>query len=104
MDDLPFHPPGLIGRGRINLRGNVPKLCLFEYLRQRFLQRFAKLFAGHVFVGGQVETEDLAGRHLAALCVVVGNTFRFGYAAVIDENHFIARICRAQRERGARHE
>jgi hypothetical protein len=65
-------------------------------LRQGLLQGIAELYPRYVLVGGQCEAEDLVRRHQAPFGVVIRHVLGSRHAGVIDNDHFVARIGRAQ--------
>ena len=67
----------------------------FETFSERCLQLFQVFLAGHGFPGGQLKTEDLAGRHLAAGGVMVSHFLGLGHLGVVNDDHGFPGILRA---------
>jgi hypothetical protein len=74
---------------------------MFQRVGEGLLQVVAKVGAGDVLLGGQVEAEDLTGGDVATVGVMLGDFFRRGDAGIIDDDDFIAGVGRADVRGGA---
>ena len=70
--------------------------CFFSVSARGFCKALAKLRPRHVLVGGERKAEDLVRRHMAPFGVVIRHALGLRHAGVIDNDHFVARIGRAQ--------
>ena len=78
------------------------RLAGFQGLGEGLLQGAAELAARYVLIGGKREAKNLVLRHVAALGVIVGHALGFRHSGVIDDDDFVAGLCRAQGTEGAR--
>jgi len=92
-----FHSARMIGGRRHRHWADSPKLPALQFLGQRFLQAIPILGAGNLLGVRQVHPEDLPGRHLPPLGIVLRQRLGFRHALVIYNHHFFAGVARRRR-------
>ncbi len=80
------------------MHAEVEQVFACEGLEEGFFQAVMEFRAAHRFVGGQVKTEDLTGRHVAHFRVMFRDVAGLRHAGVVNHHRLVTPV-RAMKQR-----